>query len=68
MNLREAKLRTMDILRRWRYISGRKVEPRWLVANAGGAAVVFANEAHARRYAESQINPDFYGVIALGGP
>jgi len=68
MNLREAKKTTMIILDRWRFLSSRKVEPRYVVANAGGAASVFLSEAAARRYADAQINPDYYGVITLGGP
>jgi hypothetical protein len=67
MNLREAKKTTMTILDRWRFLSSRRVEPRYVVANAGGAAV-FRNEARARRYAETQINPAYYGIITIGGP
>ena len=75
MNLREAKKATMVILERWRFLSSRKTEPRFVVIKsrerrAGDPEVkfIFKEFGHARRYAEAQINPDLYQVITLGGP
>lgn len=73
MNLREAKKITVAILERWRFLSSRKMEPRYLVVQnrrdrAPEVKFIFKNHAHAKRYAEAQINPRHYGIITLGGP
>ena len=75
MNLREAKKLTMSILDRWRFLSSRKTEPRFIVIKSRRnpqsrdvTPYIFKNHAHAMRFVEAQINPDFYSVVTLGGP